>query len=111
MDAGREGALSKQVAVEPDHLVAGAEQHRDHPCADVALVAGEQNPHIPNTPPWVVPRGPLQNDLSAVESFSVLFGCLRFDTANSQKREKRIGSEPILILLGLEAVHDHSDLF
>src|SRR4029453_6685298 len=57
------------------------------------------------------PAARLDHDFSTVEAFSVLPGCFRLDSSNSQKRQECVRGEPVFLPLGLEAVHYHADLF
>src|SRR5215470_1877835 len=54
--------------------------------------------------------GPLQNNLTTVKSLGISIGSLRFHAPDPQERQKRIGREPVLVLLALEALHDRRDL-
>src|SRR5439155_22298177 len=50
-----EYTLAKQLAVQPDHLVTGAEQHRHHDGADITLMPWHQDPHGLNCPSLSAP--------------------------------------------------------
>src|SRR6266403_5582247 len=52
----------------------------------------------------------LEDDLAAVEGFRVLFGSPGLHATDSQESLKRIRREPVVVPLGLEAIHDEADL-
>src|SRR5262249_55329259 len=52
----------------------------------------------------------LQRDLPTVKRFRIPRGGFGLDPANPQERQERIRCEPVLVLLTLEALHEHGDL-
>src|SRR5882724_2750211 len=54
--------------------------------------------------------GDLDDDLPAVERFRVFVGGFRLHATESEQRLERIRREPVLVALGLEAIHDETDL-
>src|SRR5262247_2780563 len=52
----------------------------------------------------------LQHSLSRIKCLGVASRCPRFDTTNPHEREEGLRREPVLVLLALEALHEHADL-